>query len=307
MAGQRTREAQGRQKLLNRLERVEKPHTNEKTIKLRFTPEVRGGNDILQCRNLGKRYGEQQIFDGLSFDVYRQDVVGIVGPNGVGKTTLFRMILGQEQPTSGTLAVGQNLRFGYYDQELAGLNRENTIIDEIREKRPEQTPGEIRNFLGRFLFSGDEVFKVIGALSGGEQSRIMLAKLLLDNANVLLLDEPTNHLDIPAREALEAALAEYPSTIFIISHDRYLLNRLATKLLIFENGSARLFVGNYATYEAQLQEQKRLEMQERECAEQTEKLTQNGKQQRETLRVAPTSKKKKAKKKPSKAMRISEI
>ena len=299
MAGQRTREAQGRQKLLDRLERVEKPQTNEKTIKLQFTPEVRGGNDILQCRGLGKRYGAKEVFHGLNFDIYRQDIVGIIGPNGVGKTTLFRMILGTETPTSGTLKVGQNLHFGYYDQELQGLNKQNTVIEEIQQAWPEQTQGGIRNFLGRFLFSGDEVFKVINDLSGGEQSRVMLAKLLLQNANVLLLDEPTNHLDIPSREALEQALAEYPSTIFIISHDRYFLNRLVNKLLVFENGTAKLFVGNYAAYEAHLQEQRQLE---RQAQKQPPKTPT-----RETLRVASSSKGKKSKKKQSKAVRIREV
>ncbi|MYE87400.1 ABC-F family ATP-binding cassette domain-containing protein, partial [Candidatus Poribacteria bacterium] len=203
MAGQRTREAQGRQKLLDRLERVEKPEAADKTIKLRFTPDVRGGNNILQCQALGKRYGDKQIFEDVNIEIYRQDVVGVIGPNGVGKTTLFRMILGNELPTSGKLKVGHNLHFGYYDQELAGLNQDNTVIDEIWGLRPTQKQGEIRNFLGRFLFSEDEVFKWIGDLSGGEQSRVMLAKLLLENANVLLLDEPTNHLDIQSREVLE--------------------------------------------------------------------------------------------------------
>lgn len=256
IAGQRTREAQGRRKKLERLERVEKPKPDAPTLKLNFTPETRGGNDILRCKNVGKAFGEKAIFKDLNFEVYRSDVVGIVGANGTGKTTLFRMILGEESPTEGEMWVGPTLKFGYYTQELEGLNPDNEIIDEIWELRPQQTHGEIRSFLGKFLFSGDDVFKRIGNLSGGEQSRVLLAKLLLANANVLLLDEPTNHLDIPAREALETALAEYPATLFIISHDRYLLNNLATKLLIFDgtpNGTANLFEGNYAEYIAQQQ------------------------------------------------------
>ncbi len=306
MAGQRTREAQGRQKLLDRLERVEKPETREKTIKLRFTPEVRGGNDILKCLDLGKRYGDKQIFENVNLEVYRQDVVGIIGPNGVGKTTLFRMILGDEKPTSGELKVGHNLHFGYYDQELAGLNRNNTIVDEIWELRPTQKQGEIRSFLGRFLFSEEEVFKWIDDLSGGEQSRVMLAKLLLENANVLLLDEPTNHLDIPSREVLEEALAEYPATIFMISHDRYFLNKLVNKLLVFENGTAQLFIGTYAEYEAHIREQKRMAMQAKEEAEKTKKAEQQGKQQRERLRVASTSKRSKRKRR-VKAQRVADV
>ena len=303
MAGQRTREAQGRQKLLDRLERVEKPETTDKTLKLRFTPEVRGGNDILQCRDLGKRYGDKQVFENLNLEVYRQDVVGIIGPNGVGKTTLFRMILGNEKPTSGELKIGHNLHFGYYDQELAELNRDTTVIDEIWALRPTQKQGEIRSFLGRFLFSEDEVFKWIGDLSGGEQSRVMLAKLLLENANVLLLDEPTNHLDIPSREVLEEALAEYPATIFMISHDRYFLNKLVNKLLVFENGTAKLFVGTYAEYEAHIREQKRIAMEAKEATERARKVERQEKQQRERLRVASTSKRSK-KKRRVKAQRI---
>ena len=256
LAGQRTREAQGRRKKLARLERVEKPKREAPTFKLTFAPETRGGNDILRCQNVGKAFGDKVIFTDLNFEVYRRDVIGIIGANGTGKTTLFRMILGEEPPTHGDVWVGPTLKFGYYAQELEGLNPDNQIIDEIWELLPQQTQEEVRSFLWRFLFSGDEVFKRIGSLSGGEQSRVLLAKLLLANANVLLLDEPTNHLDIPAREALEAALAEYPATLFIISHDRYLLNSLATKLLIFDGdpgGTANLFVGNYAEYAAQQQ------------------------------------------------------
>lgn len=306
MAGQRTREAQGRQKLLDRLERVEKPESAEKTIKLRFTPDVRGGNDILRCQDLGKRYGDKQIFEDINLEVYRQDVVGIIGPNGVGKTTLFRMILGDELPTSGELETGHNLHFGYYDQELAGLNRDNTVIDEIWALRPTQKQGEIRSFLGRFLFSEDEVFKWIGALSGGEQSRVMLAKLLLENANVLLLDEPTNHLDIPSREVLEEALGEYPATIFMISHDRYFLNKLVNKLLIFENGTAKLFYGTYAEYETYVREQKRIAMQAKEVVEKAKRVERREKQQRERLRVASTSKRSK-KKRRVKAQRVVDV
>ena len=306
MAGQRTREAQGRQKLLDRLERVEKPETFEKTIKLRFTPGVRGGNDILQGQNLGKRYGDKQIFEDVNLEIYRQDVVGVIGPNGVGKTTLFRMILGNELPTSGELKIGHNLHFGYYDQELAGLNRDNTIINEIWALRPAQKQGEIRSFLGRFLFSDDEVFKWIDDLSGGEQSRVMLAKLLLENANVLLLDEPTNHLDIPSREVLEEALAEYPATIFMTSHDRYFLNKLVNKLLVFENGTAKLFIGTYAEYEAHVREQKRIAMQAKEEGEQVRKVERQEKPQRERLRVASTSKRSK-KKRRVKAQRVADV
>ena len=260
IAGQRTREAQGRRKKLDRLERIEKPKPDARTLKLNFTQETRGGDDILRCHNVSKQFGDKVLFTDLNFEVYRGDVIGIIGANGTGKTTLFRMILGEEQPTQGDLWVGSSLKLGYYTQELEGLNQNNEILDEIRALCPDQTQQEIRSFLAKFLFSGNDVFKQIGNLSGGEQSRVQLAKLLLKNANVLLLDEPTNHLDIPAREALEKALANHPATLFIISHDRYLLSSLATKLLIFdvtkEGTTTRFFEGTYAKYEAEQQSQR---------------------------------------------------
>ena len=308
IAAQRTREAQGRQKLLNRIKRVEKPERDSRPMSIRFTPDTRGGNDVLKCRELGMRYEDKIVFENLSLEVYRQDVIGIIGPNGAGKTTLFRLILGGLEPTNGELEIGANLRVGYYDQELESINLENEIIDEIWELRPKHTQEQIRNFLGRFLFSGDEVFKQIRHLSGGEQSRVMLAKLLLENANVLLLDEPTNHLDIPSREALEKALSEYSATTFIISHDRYLLNKLATKLLIFEAGTANLFVGTYAEYENHLREEKQLNIIDRLKPRNAQKGTgvQTGKNER--VRTASTSKKtSKSKRRRIKAERLVDV
>ena len=296
MAGQRTREAQGRQKKLERLERIEKPKPDAPTLNLSFTPETRGGNDILRCQNVGKAFGDKVIFRDMNFEVYRRDVIGIIGANGTGKTTLFRMILGDEAPTDGEMWVGPTLKFGYYAQELEGLNPDNEIIDEIWALRPKHTHGEIRSFLSKFLFFGDDVFKKIGNLSGGEQSRVLLAKLLLANANVLLLDEPTNHLDIPAREALEAALSEYPATLFIISHDRYLLNNLATKLLIFDGkpeGTAELFEGNYAEYVAQQQQ-----------ALQANQPRENNQETQNAQTHSPKSKSKSKRKRKMKAQRL---
>ncbi|MDE0301239.1 MAG: ABC-F family ATP-binding cassette domain-containing protein [Candidatus Poribacteria bacterium] len=308
IAGQRTREAQGRQKLLNRIERVEKPDQEPRSMSIRFTPDARGGNDILRCQELEMRYDDNIVFRSLNLEVYRRDVIGIIGPNGAGKTTLLRLILGELEASDGDLKIGANLSFGYYDQELEGLNLGNEILDEISELRPKHTQEEIRNFLGRFLFSGDEVFKKIRNLSGGEQSRVMLAKLLLENANVLLLDEPTNHLDIPSREALEKALSEYAATTFIISHDRYLMNKLATKLLVFENGTANLFVGTYAEYEDHLREEKQTAINDLSTSSNAKKKTtvQEGKSER--VRIAPTPKKSsKSKRRRVKAERLIDV
>lgn len=286
IAGQRTREAQGRRKLLARLERVEKPKVEKEMARLSFTPDVRGGNDILRLIEVNKSYGDKKVFAGLTFEIFRKDVVGIVGPNGAGKTTLFRMILGEEKPTSGELWVGYNLHFGYFDQEHSGLNHDNTLIDEIWQLRPNYTQEEVRTFLGRFLFRGDDVFKEISQLSGGERSRMMIAKLLLANANVLLLDEPTNHLDIPSREVLEDALGEFPATILAISHDRYFINKLANKVMVFENDTAELWEGNYAQYEEEKQAGK-----EKETKRKSE---ENEAQKPESQTTKPKKKKKQA-------------
>ena len=257
IAGQRSREAKGRQKKLGRLERVEKPTSELPAMKIDFVTEARGGNDILECLNLGIDFGEKTIFTGINAEVSRQDVVGLIGPNGVGKTTFFRLILGDIEPTVGKLKLGRNLKIGYYDQEMKGLASSNTLINEINELKPDWSQEELRNYLARFLFLHDDVFKVIAHLSAGEKARLIFSKLLLEQPNLLLLDEPTNHLDIPSIEALEVALNEYSGTILVISHDRHFLNKIANKFLVFANSRATLFPGTYAEYEAHLENHQR--------------------------------------------------
>jgi ATP-binding cassette subfamily F protein 3 len=259
IAGQRSREAKGRQKKLDRLERVEKPTSELPAMKIDFVTEARGGNDILECLNLGIDFGEKTIFTGINAEVSRQDVVGLIGPNGVGKTTFFRLILGDIEPTVGKLKLGRNLKIGYYDQEMKGLASSNTLINEINELKPDWSQEELRNYLARFLFLHDDVFKVIEHLSAGEKARLIFSKLLLEQPNLLLLDEPTNHLDIPSIEALEVALNEYSGTILVISHDRHFLNKIANKFLVFANSRATLFPGTYAEYKAHLENHQRSE------------------------------------------------
>ena len=254
LAGQKSKQAQGRRTRLDRLEMIEAPEVTDGTMKIKFQPQIRGGNEILQCRQLNKVFDDKIVFSDLNCDIFRGDIVGILGPNGSGKTTFLRMILGQLQPSGGTIYVGHNLTFGYYDQELTDLDEGSTLLDEIRRQQPLWTDGQIRSLLATFLFTGEEVFKLVADLSGGERSRLLLAKLLLKQDNVLLLDEPTNHLDIHAREALEKALIDYSATVLMISHDRYLLSKLASRLLIFGENKATFYSGTYDEYQRELAE-----------------------------------------------------
>jgi len=297
-AGQRNKEARGREKKLKRMELIEKPQLQTKRLKLDFSTDLRGGDDVLQLRSVSKRYGDKLLFENLSLDVYRGDRLGIIGPNGIGKTTLLRIILGQEQPTSGTVKVGQNLRVGYYDQEHAELNLDNMVLDELWELLPDKTQEEVRSYLGRFLFSGDEVFKLVGDLSGGEQSRVALSKLLLEKGNFLILDEPTNHLDIGSKEVLEEALMEYPATMIIVSHDRYFLDKIVNKILFMEEDKSWVWNGNYTGYGEWKQEKKAEE--EAKAVEERKKIAEEKKRRtaEEKRRASAVTKKKKKKKPP---------
>lgn len=297
-AGQRSKEARGRMKKLDRMELVEKPRSEDKKIKLSFTVETRGGDDVVQLRGVSKAYGDKVLFRNLNFDIYRQDSVGIIGPNGVGKTTLLRLILGQEPPTEGTIKIGYNLNIGYYDQELANLNPNNSVLDEIWQLRPKDTQEEVRSYLGRFLFSGDDVFKLVRDLSGGEQSRVALAKLLLEKANLLVLDEPTNHLDINSKEVLEDALIEYPGTMIIVSHDRYFLDKIVNKIIFMERDKVWMWEGNYTAYQEYLIEKRAEEL--AKAAEERKRIAEEKKRQaieakRKEIEASKEKKKKKKK------------
>ena len=241
IAGQKTKQAQSRRKLLARVQPIERPKTASSRAKFRFLPVERGGRYILMTRNLAIGYAETTLVRSIQFEVQRGERWGILGGNGSGKTTLLRTLIGARSPIQGDVEWSEALDVGYYDQQLEDLNRDATVLEEIRSLDPTATDGELRSYLAQFLFTGDDVFKTVDQLSGGEKSRLMLAKIIYTGPQVLALDEPTNHLDIASREALESALAEYPGTILFVTHDRYLVQKLATHLLYIEDGSAYVF------------------------------------------------------------------
>jgi len=240
--------AASREKKLDKIEKVEKPEFMNNKASIKFKPQIKSGKDVLFAKNVSKSFSNRTIFKNIGFDIYRHDKVGIIGPNGIGKTTLFKILLGQVKPDTGEIKHGHNVHFGYYDQELQGLHDENSIFEEIANDNPHLTNTEIRTMLGTFLFYGDDVFKAIHTLSGGEKGRVSLLKLMQSKSNMLLLDEPTNHLDIPSKEALEDALSSYEGTFLAISHDRYFLNRVCDRIFDMSEDKIVPYIGNYDDY-----------------------------------------------------------
>ena len=208
----------------------------------------RAGNNVLTLEGLAIGYREKRLAANIDLSLHRGEAVGIIGANGTGKTTLLRTILGELPALEGDIRWGTKTNFGYYAQNLEELEPRNDVINELRRVAPLADSGELRSFLARFLFFGEDVFKLVGDLSGGEKGRLALAKLIYSRKNVVILDEPTNHLDIPAREALEAALGEYDGTILTVSHDRFFLDKVATQILAFEDAGVQVFNGNYTEY-----------------------------------------------------------
>ena len=223
--------AESRQKMLDKMVRVERPDAAPKPIRLQFTASRPSGNDVLSLRDVSMGFGERMLFSHLSCLVKRDDRLLILGQNGCGKSTLIKLLIGKLQPLSGIIEAGYNVEIGYYDQENQNLNPAGTVLDELWDAYPRMTETEIRNTLGQFRFTGEDVYKQVSVLSGGERARLTLAKLILSRMNLLVLDEPTNHLDIDSREALEAALEGFDGTIVAVSHDRYFIEKLATRIL----------------------------------------------------------------------------
>jgi len=239
--------AKSREKLLDKLEKVEKPAEDPSTMRLRLTPRLNSGNDVLAVEGLTMGFSGKTLFSDLNFEMKKGDKTALVGPNGVGKTTLIKLLVGQHKPLGGYIYEGVNVRVGYYDQNTA-LSEEKTVFQEMADTYPRMGQTEIRTTLGAFMFIGDDVFKPISALSGGERGRVQLAKIMLAGANFLVLDEPTNHLDIFSKEILEEALREFTGTLLYISHDRYFINNTATRILDMTPQGLVAYDGNYDYY-----------------------------------------------------------
>ena len=237
--------AESREKMLNKIDRIKKPFEINSAMNISFTPRFESGNDVLTVRGLSKSFGDNHLFSDIDFDIKKGERIAILGDNGTGKTTLLKIITELEEADGGNIRIGTNVNIGYYDQEQQVLNNNNSIIDEIHDTYPDMTQTEIRNLLAAFLFTGDDVFKMIGDLSGGEKGRVSLAKLMLSEANFLILDEPTNHLDIISKEILENAINNYKGTVLYVSHDRYFVNRTATGILHLTGHHMDRYIGNY--------------------------------------------------------------
>lgn len=240
--------AESREKMLDKIERLEKPAEVNTDMKLTLTPHMTSGNDVMQIQELSKSFGSNTLFENISFEIKRGEHVAIIGDNGTGKTTLLKIINELIPADKGTIKLGANVEIGYYDQEHHVLHMDKTLFDEISDDYPYLTNTEIRNTLAAFLFTGEDVFKKISALSGGERGRVSLAKLMLSEANFLILDEPTNHLDITSKEILETALNAYEGTVLYVSHDRYFINKTASRILELTHRDFINYIGNYDYY-----------------------------------------------------------
>ncbi len=246
--------ARSREKRLAQVDVIDRPTWLQERTKIRLTTQVQSGEDILFATDLSKAWTDTPIFEHADLSIYRHDRIGLIGPNGVGKTTLFRILLDQETASSGQIKWGHNVFPGYYDQEQSNLTDDLTLVEEINEANPKLSVPEIRGLLGAFLFRGDDVFKTIGNLSGGEKGRVSLLKLMLSKSNFLLMDEPTNHLDIPSKEALEDALLHYDGTLMAISHDRYFLNKICSRIFELTPEGIVIYHGNYDYYQEKIKE-----------------------------------------------------
>ncbi len=264
LAGQKTKQAQSRRKMLEKLDRLERPddeweHAGKIALSFQTGGDL-GSKETIRAPKLTVGYPDAPpILRDVTANIYRGDKVGIVGPNGSGKSTLVKTLIGELPPIAGKVEIGTGVRIGYFDQKLGTLHEELSLIDEIRSVRADLSPEVIRQYLAKFRFFGDDPFRTVRGLSGGERSRLAMAKIMLFPRNVLVLDEPTNHLDIPARETLEDALGGYEGTLIVISHDRYFLDRVCTRLLVIDGDRLEAHLGNYSDWRRRVHESKRAE------------------------------------------------
>ena len=243
-----TKRAQSRRKKLEKMDLMDRPLGDEKSATFSFEIEKQSGNDVLTVDSLAVGYQGRKVSESITFRAYKGESIALVGPNGIGKSTLLKTIIKKLPALDGSILYGTNLSIGYYDQEQAELTSNKRVLNELWDDYPLKNEKEIRTVLGNFLFSGDDVLKIVSSLSGGEKARLALAKLMLEKANVLILDEPTNHLDLDSKEVLENALVDYPGTILFVSHDRYFINRIATKVLELSRHGSTEYLGDYDYY-----------------------------------------------------------
>lgn len=264
------RRAESREKALEKIEILEKPMEYNADMRLSIEPEVVSGNDVLMLKDVAKSFGSKPLFQHISADIFREERVALIGPNGTGKTTLLKMICKKINKNEGVIQLGAGVSIGYYDQAQDNLDTSKTIFDEISDAYPDLTNTKIRNTLAAFLFYGEDVFRPISSLSGGEKGRVSLAKLMLSHANFLILDEPTNHLDIHSKEILESAMNAYTGTILYVSHDRYFINKTATRILEISSNGLTSYPGNYQDYLAEKEKEK---IAKQQTTEKTENVT----------------------------------
>lgn len=270
----RSTQAKSREKQLEKIELVEEPESEIRTLKFKFADCVKSGRAVVRIENLMHGYDDNILFLGANLFVERGDKIAFLGPNGCGKSTLLRLVMGLEKPLDGEVVLGEhNVKPAYFEQNQSeALDLEKSVLDTIGDVVPQWKTEEIRGLLGRFLFSGDTVYRKVGALSGGEKARLALAKLLLGAANLLVLDEPTNHLDIPAKETVEQALKEYEGTVMVVSHDRYMISAFANKIVEVRNGELKVYNGNYEYYLERKEEERERAQMLKEAADREAKL-----------------------------------
>ncbi|MBS2009646.1 MAG: ABC-F family ATP-binding cassette domain-containing protein [Cyanobacteria bacterium SZAS TMP-1] len=265
----RSTQAKSREKQLDKIELIEMPEDELRTLNFRFASASRSGRDVATIKNLTHSYGDNIIFLGANLQIERGDRIAILGPNGAGKSTLLRLLTGQEKPNDGIVKQGEhNVKTAYFEQNQAeALDLNKTLYDTIADEVPQWKTEEVRGLLGKFLFSGDNAFKKVESLSGGEKARLALAKMLLGSNNFLILDEPTNHLDIPAKETLEDAIKHFDGTVIVVSHDRYFISQIATKIVEIQDGQLVMYHGNYNYYLEVKEKQKAKALAAKEAAE----------------------------------------